>query len=138
MLLLQSFVDSKSRKKLYHNEMKSSFAFLPLSKIFPTVPKSQSKPEGPAQNEPNKATISIFDDDEEEVSVSRSSAKNNQESLMSYTRSSLFFNDHLSLFCRICFPLCQNLNQFRSKQQCPNPRKLYQVHFLVMMRYGEN
>lgn len=51
-----------------------SFFFLP--KIFPTVPKSQSKPEGPAQNKPSKAAISIFDDDdEEEVSVSRSSSK---------------------------------------------------------------
>lgn len=65
-----------------------SFAFLLLPKIFPTVPKSQSKPEGPVQRKPNKATISIFEDDEEEVSVSRSSFKiwNKKECLLPNTR----------------------------------------------------
>ncbi|XP_058241911.1 WASH complex subunit 2A isoform X2 [Hemibagrus wyckioides] len=47
-------------------QSKSLFSDDEDSQIFPTVPKSQSKPEGPAQNKPNKATISIFDDDEEE------------------------------------------------------------------------
>lgn len=51
--------------------------FLLLPKIFPAVPKSQLKPEGPVQSKPSKATVSIFDDEEEEeeVSVRRSSFK---------------------------------------------------------------
>lgn len=56
-----------------------SFAYYHFPKIFPTLPKSQSKPEGPAPNRPSKASISIFDDEEEEVSASRSSSKNTQE-----------------------------------------------------------
>lgn len=61
------------------------FFFLP--KIFPTVPKSQSKPEGPAQNKPSKAAISIFDDEEEEeVSVSRSSSKIWNEQVKFHTK----------------------------------------------------
>lgn len=63
-------------EKFYHRVFLLHF-FLP--KIFPPVPKSQSKPEGPEQHKPSKATISIFDDDdeeeEEEVSVSISSSK---------------------------------------------------------------
>lgn len=110
------------------------FAFLLLPKIFPTVPKSQSKPEGPVQSKPSKATISIFDDEEEEVSASRSSFKIRNQYIIPNILA--FFNDLFSAFCRICFLLCQNHNQLRSKQQCPNPRNLYQVLFLVMMRYG--
>ncbi|KAB5581811.1 hypothetical protein PHYPO_G00179930 [Pangasianodon hypophthalmus] len=47
-------------------QSKSLFSDDEDSQIFPTVPKSQSKPEGPVQNKPSKATISIFDDEEEE------------------------------------------------------------------------
>ncbi|XP_053477043.1 WASH complex subunit 2 isoform X2 [Ictalurus furcatus] len=49
-------------------QSKSLFSDDEDSQIFPTVPKSQSKPEGPAQNKPSKAAISIFDDEEEEES----------------------------------------------------------------------
>ncbi|KAI5108141.1 WASH complex subunit 2 isoform X2, partial [Silurus meridionalis] len=36
------------------------------SQIFPTVPKSHSKPEGKVQNKPSKTAVSLFADDEEE------------------------------------------------------------------------
>ncbi|XP_047668068.1 WASH complex subunit 2C isoform X3 [Tachysurus fulvidraco] len=47
-------------------QSKSLFSDDEDSQIFPTLPKSQSKPEGPAPKRPSKATISIFDDEEEE------------------------------------------------------------------------
>lgn len=38
-----------------------------LLQIFPTIPKSQSKPEPTSQSKTSKAPLSLFDDEEEEV-----------------------------------------------------------------------
>ncbi|KAF4090256.1 hypothetical protein AMELA_G00049900 [Ameiurus melas] len=53
-------------KKTAKVQGKSLFSDDEDPQIFPTLPKSQSKPEGPAQNKPSKTAISIFDDEEEE------------------------------------------------------------------------
>ncbi|TTG62689.1 WASH complex subunit 2 [Bagarius yarrelli] len=61
--VLKSSVAPKTTEKA---QSKSLFSDDEDPQIFPTVTKSQSKPDGSAQNKPSKAAISIFDDDEEE------------------------------------------------------------------------
>ncbi|XP_068597002.1 WASH complex subunit 2 [Brachionichthys hirsutus] len=67
---------------------------------FPTIPKSQSKPESTSQGKPSKAPVSLFDDEEEEdlfVSAAKSRPKRNQVKAStpqpSKTFSSSLFSD---------------------------------------------
>ncbi|XP_062256903.1 WASH complex subunit 2 isoform X2 [Platichthys flesus] len=51
------------------------------TQVFPTIPRSQSKPEPISQSKTNKTTLSFFDDDEEEdlfASATKSKPKPNQ------------------------------------------------------------
>ncbi|XP_035028958.1 WASH complex subunit 2 isoform X3 [Hippoglossus stenolepis] len=51
------------------------------TKVFPTIPRSQSKPEPTSQTKTNKTTLSFFDDEEEEdlfASATKSKPKPNQ------------------------------------------------------------
>lgn len=40
-----------------------------LPQVFPTISKSQSKPEPTSQSKTSKAPLSLFDDEEEEVNT---------------------------------------------------------------------
>ncbi|GAA6223367.1 WASH complex subunit FAM21-like [Lates japonicus] len=70
------------------------------TQIFPTIPKSQSKPEPTSQSKTSKAPLSLFDDEEEEdlfASAAKSKPKPNQAKVStpqpSKTVSSSLFSD---------------------------------------------
>ncbi|XP_019952665.2 WASH complex subunit 2 isoform X1 [Paralichthys olivaceus] len=71
------------------------------TQVFPTIPRSQSKPEPTSQSKSNKASLSFFDDDEEEedlfASASKSKPKPNQANASTLqptnTVSSFLFSD---------------------------------------------
>ncbi|XP_071382680.1 WASH complex subunit 2A isoform X7 [Centroberyx affinis] len=74
-------VGKASTKQTQKPQTRGLFSDDEDAQIFPTIPKSQSKPEPTSQGKIGKASLSIFDDDEEEdlfASAAKSKPKPNQ------------------------------------------------------------